>query len=268
MPFARINDVVLHYRLSGDPSRQKVIAFANSLGTDFRIWDDLVTAFSGDYACLQYDKRGHGLSDAPPPPYVMTDHIGDLEGLLDHLGIEDVIVCGDSVGGMIAQGLAGARPDQVQGLVLCDTGHKIGAEALWNDRIRAVETRGIAAIAEAILERWFSEDYRQPDNAAFAGYRNMLIRTTIEGYAGTCAALRDADLTEVARRIACPALCIVGEHDGSTPPALVKAMADLIPGARYHEIAGAGHLPCIEQPEALVAVMRAFLADNGLSGTS
>lgn len=267
MPFARIGEVVLHYRLTGDPSRQKVIAFANSLGTDFRIWDDVVAGLSRDYACLQYDKRGHGLSDAPDAPYTMSALVGDLDGLLDHLGIEEAIVCGDSVGGMIAQGLAGTRPESVQALILCDTGHKIGTAPMWNDRIHAVESRGISAISDNILERWFSKAYRTGDSADFAGYRNMLIRTTIAGYVGTCSALRDADLTEVAKRIACPTLCIVGDQDGSTPPALVKSMAALIPDAQYHEVADAGHLPCIEQPAALEARIRQFLGNAGLAGS-
>ncbi|MBR7512634.1 hypothetical protein KC219_20965, partial [Mycobacterium tuberculosis] len=86
------------------------------------------------------------------------------------------------------------------------------------------------------------------------------------GYSGTCAALRDADFTEAAKRIAVPAICIVGDQDGSTPPDLVLELAKLIPRARYEVIRDAGHIPCVEQPETLVAVIRAFVDEFKLGG--
>jgi len=262
--FATINDIALHYQVIGAAGKP-VIVFANSLGTDFRIWRDVIVRLAGDFAILTYDKRGHGLSGIGKTPYTMDDHVGDLAGLLDHLAVKDTIVCGLSVGGLIAQGLYAARPELVRALILCDTAHKIGTAEMWDARIAAIEKDGIACIADAVLERWFTPDFRQSGNAAFAGYRNMLIRQPAEGYAGTCAAIRDADYTEVAKKIAAPTICIVGDQDGSTPPDVVLETAKLIPKARYEVIDGAGHIPCVEQPEALVSVIRAFI-DMVLNG--
>jgi 3-oxoadipate enol-lactonase len=92
----------------------------------------------------------------------------------------------------------------------------------------------------------------------------MLTRTPEAGYLGTCAAIRDADFTEAAKAITVPTLCLVGEEDGATPPALVRQLADLIPGARYEVIAGAGHLPCIERPARVAELIGAFATENGL----
>ncbi len=258
LQFARLNGVTLHYQLIGAPQGKPVIVFANSLGTDFRIWRDVIVRLAGDFAVVTYDKRGHGLSDIGTAPYRMDDHVGDLEALLDLLEIRSAIICGLSVGGMIAQGLYARRPDLVRALVLCDTGHRIGTEALWNGRIEAVESSGIASIADAILERWFTEKFRtgQPDD--LAGYRNMLCRTPVAGYVGTAAAIRDTDYTAQAAKIAVPTLCVVGEEDGATPPELVGELARLIPGARYQPIPACGHLPCIEQPVVLTDAIRAF----------
>src|SRR5690606_2277644 len=100
-------------------------------------------------------------------------------------------------------------------------------------------------------------------NAAFAGYRNMLIRQPVEGYVATCEAIRDADFTEAAGRIAVPAICIVGDQDGATPPDLVLSTAKLIPGCRYEVIKDAGHIPCVEQPEVLTETSRVFVAEIG-----
>ncbi|QRM53947.1 3-oxoadipate enol-lactonase [Sinorhizobium sp. BG8] len=259
MQFARINDITLHYQVIGGPADKPVIVFVNSLGTDFRIWRDVIVRLAGDYAILAYDKRGHGLSDIGRVPYAIEDHVNDLAALLDLHAIKGAIICGLSVGGLIAQGLSAARPDLVRALVLCDTAHKIGTAETWNARIAAVESGGLEPIADAIMERWFTPSFRRPENTAYAGYWNMLVRQPPVGYAATCAAIRDADFTAVARSIAVPTLCVVGDQDGSTPPDLVLSTAKLIPGARYEVIADAGHIPCVEQPEALTAVLRAFL---------
>jgi 3-oxoadipate enol-lactonase len=260
MAFARVNGVVIHHELRGKADGPTVV-FANSLGTDFRIWNAVTPALERDFRIVLYDKRGHGLSDAPPAPYAMTDHVNDLAALLDHLGIARTAVVGLSVGGMIAQGLAAMRPDLVSALVLCDTAHKIGTDELWNARIEAVTTKGIASLADAVMERWFTPAYRQPDNADYAGYVNMLVRQPAEGYAGTCAALRDADLTESTRALKLPTLLIVGDQDGSTPPDLVRSTAELISGSWLEIVRDAGHIPCVEQPEVTARLIKDFLKD-------
>lgn len=258
MAFARVNGVVIHHELRGRKDGPTVV-FSNSLGTDFRIWDGVTPALESDFRVVLYDKRGHGLSDAPPAPYAMTDHVNDLAALLSHLRIERTAVVGLSVGGLIAQGIAALRPDLVSALVLCDTAHKIGTDELWNARIDAVRTNGIASLADGIMERWFTPAYRRTDNADFAGYVNMLVRQAAEGYAGTCAALRDADLTESTRALKLPTLLLVGDQDGSTPPDLVRSTADLIAGSRLEVVKDAGHLPNIEQPETTSRLIADFL---------
>lgn len=259
MQFEKINGVTLHHQVIGASPGRPIIVFANSLGTDFRIWRDVIVRLAGDYGVVLYDKRGHGLSDIGDTPYSIDDHVDDLIGLLDHLRVSEVILCGLSVGGLIAQGVFHKRPDLVRAMILCDTAHKIGTADMWDARIRAIYEEGIDSIADMILERWFTAGYRRPDNAEFVGYRNMLIRTPREGYSATCAAIRDADFTEAAGQIDIPVMCVVGQEDGSTPPALVGELAKLIPGALYQEIPGAGHLPCIEQPVILTDAIKAFI---------
>lgn len=234
------------------------LVFINSLGTDFRIWGDVIDRL--DMPTLVYDKRGHGLSDIGATPYSIEDHVDDLLGLLDRLGIGRVVLCGLSVGGLIALGLAARRPDIVRGLVLCDTAHKIGTTDGWNQRIATVEKDGIGSIADAILKLWFTPAFHAGRSADLAGCRNMLSRQPAASYAATCAALRDADYTSAAKGISVPTLCVVGDQDGSTPPALVRSMADIVPGSRFEIIEGAGHIPCVEQPAALAGLLQGFLA--------
>ena len=241
MPFDRINDIALHHRADG-PDGAPAIVLINSLGTDCRIWDAVVPQLIERYRVIRYDKRGHGLSEVPPAPYRMADHSADLLGLLDHYGLDRALVVGLSIGGLIALGLAAGNEPRLAGLVMMDTAHRIGDAEGWNARIAAIETDGIGSIADQILSRWFTPSFRSPDNPAFTGYSSMLLHTPVEGYLGSCAALRDADHTETAKRLATPTLCLVGDQDGS----------------RFEIIEGAGHLPCIEQPEATARLVRGF----------
>src|SRR5690606_4706220 len=144
--FATVNDVILHHQLIGGPANRPVIVFSNSLGTDFRIWRDVIVRLAGDFPIVTYDKRGHGLSDLGQVPYSIDDHVQDLAALLDRLDVKNAVICGLSVGGMIAQGLAAKRPDLVRALVLCDTAHRIGTADMWNARIESIETKGIESL--------------------------------------------------------------------------------------------------------------------------
>jgi len=260
VPFVSVGGVTLHHRHIEAAGASRPIVFINSLGTDFRIWDGVVARLAGDMPVLVYDKRGHGLSDIGAGVRSIDDHVDDLIALIDHFGFDRVVLYGLSVGGMVAQGLHARRPELVEALVLSDTAHKIGTAESWNSRIATVERDGIAAIADGVLKTWFTPDFHARRAAELAGCRNMLTRQALPGYIGTCMAVRDADFTQTAPRIAVPTLCVVGEQDGSTPPALVRSLADLIPGARFEVIGNAGHIPCVEQPAAVAGLIRGFVA--------
>ncbi len=263
MAFARVNGIVLHHQILGQHDGPSLV-FINSLGSDFRIWQAVVPTFTNRFRVVLYDKRGHGLSDAPPAPYTIDDHTDDLLALLDHLKIEKAALVGLSVGGMIAQRMSVRVPDRVQTIALCCTAAKIGTSELWAQRISAVENGGIEPITDNVLERWFTPLFRETHRDEVAGWRNMLVRTPAHGYAGTCAAIRDADLRPDAGRIKAPTLCVAGDQDGSTPAEVVKGTADLIPGARFALIDGAGHIPCIEKPGVLSKLIHQHLQEAGL----
>ncbi len=259
--FSTINNLTLHYTLKGNATGETLI-FINSLGSDWRIWDKVAQPFLATHRVLRYDKRGHGLSEAPPAPYTMRDHATDLLGLMDALGIAHATLIGISVGGMIAQELALWQPERIRALVLCDTGARIGSLQSWNDRIAAVTVHGVEVIADLVLARWFTPALAA---ATRAGWRNMLARTPAAGYAGTCAALRDCDQTEFVSKISQPTLVLCGDSDTSTSPELNRDLAERIPNAEFALIANAAHLPCIEQPASVIAHIQAFLCRIDLS---
>ena len=269
MQFASLDGVTIHHQVIGAPEGRPNLVFANSLGTDFRIWRDVIVRLAGQVAIVTYDLRGHGLSDIgegdAAPPYAMADHVGDLANLLDHLGAERSVIVGLSVGGAIAQGLAVERPDLVSGLVLAGTAARFQDDDYWNTRIAAVEKGGLPAFAPAVIERWFGADYRSRAGAALEGWRNMVARQPQAGYLGTCLALRDFDGRAAAGEIAQPAIAIAGGNDLSCPPADMIALAKSMPDCRFEEIRASGHILPVEQPEMFAEIVLAFLADADLA---
>jgi 3-oxoadipate enol-lactonase len=263
MAFADIGGAVLHYELLGDPEASRVLVFSNSLGTDFRIWLPVFDELDDDLAILLYDTRGHGLSGLGKQPSTIEDHAQDVIDLCAYLDISKAVICGLSVGGLIAQGIWKLKPSLVEGLIFSDTAHKIGTADIWNSRIAAVEAGGIAALSGATLERWFTPEFHKKRATDLAGYRLMLERQSVAGYNGLCAAIRDADFSDVVPTISVPTLCLVGDQDGSTPPEIVRETANLIPGASFEIIKGCGHIPCVEQPEAFSRLLSRFLARLG-----
>jgi len=247
----------MHYRIDG-PADGPVVVFANSLGTDLRLWDQLIAEMP-EVRAIRFDKRGHGLSDEGGD-FGVEDLAEDAVALIEHLGVGPVVFVGLSIGGMIAQTLAALRPDLVRAAVLSNTAVRMGTKESWAERIAAVQSTGIGAIADIIMQRWFAPVFRaRPELAA---WRNMVLRTSAIGYVGACRALASADLTAATSGLSLPVAVIAGDQDGSSTAELVKATADLIPGAAFHVIPDAGHLPCVEQPAAFAAILRDFLREN------
>lgn len=245
----------MHYRTDG---KGPAVLFANSLGTDLRLWDAVLPLLPGLRA-IRFDKRGHGLS-ARGPQDGIAGYAADAAALIEAVAGGPVVFVGLSIGGMIGQALAQSRPDLVRALVLSNTAAKMGTPLAWRTRIDAVRSGGVAAIGDAVMERWFAPAFRATPDLAL--WRNMLVRTDVEGYAAACEAIADADLTADTARLDLPVLAIAGDRDEASPPELVQGTAALIAGAAFHVIPGAGHLPCVETPATWAALVAPFLRDH------
>lgn len=250
-PFGKI-----HLQADG-PVGAPAVVFAGSLGTDLRLWDGVLPLLPQGLRYIRYDKRGHGLSDVDPGSRDLADHVNDAIALITQYARGPVIFVGLSIGGLIAQGVAQARPDLLRAVVLSNTAARLGTAQSWADRIAAVRAGGCAAIADAVMPRWFGPDFLA--SPALPLWRNMLARTSSDGYIAACHALAGADLRAQTASLTLPALVIAGALDGASPPELVRETADLIAGATYHCIPNAAHLPCVETAEDWVALVAPFI---------
>jgi 3-oxoadipate enol-lactonase len=253
-----LGNTTLHYHAQLENPAAQTLVFINSLGTDFRLWDGVVAALKGRFNTVRHDKAGHGLSSTMRPTMTIKDYAADVEHLLQNLKCTNIVLCGISVGGLIAQHLMLNSSLDIRGAVLSNTGLKIGNDDMWNARITSIENQGLDAIADGVMERWFSDGFRSAQPEQLATYRAMMSRTFQPGYIACCEAIRDHagfDHGNTTRRL--PTLCLGGSVDGSTPPVVVKAVAEHV-SAKYIEFEGVGHLPCIEQPERFAEIVTAF----------
>lgn len=231
------------------------VIFANSLGTDLRMWAEV----AADLPCraIRFDKRGHGLSASPKTGWTVQDLAADVLALMDHLTLPSAILAGCSVGGMIAQATAIAAPSRVAALVLSNSAARMGTPEAWATRIAALQSGGFDAIVDGVMDRWFPASFRNtPD---FLPWRTLFLHNDTAGYIETCRALAAADLRAEVAQITCPTLFLTGTEDLGTPPALIFETAALIAGARVEVIEGAGHIPAIDAPTQTTTLIRQFL---------
>ena len=152
-------------------------------------------------------------------------------------------------------------PERLKAVVIANAGAGYGTEARaqWQQRIATVESQGIDAVADATMERWFSNGFRADKAAAVARWRRRMVSTPVAGYLGTCHAVMNHDTTARLSRITLPTLVMASSADVSTPPSQCKAVADAIAGAQWALIEDAAHLSVLEQPAAFEAAITAFL---------
>jgi 3-oxoadipate enol-lactonase len=236
-----------------------VLVFSNSLGTDFTMWDPQVAALEPRFRILRYDTRGHGQSAVTPADYSIEQLGRDVLGLLDALGIDRVHFCGLSMGGMIGMWLGIHAPQRLHRLVLSNTAARIGTRETWNARIATVRKEGMKPVAAAVIERWFTPEFRVSFPEKVAHAQRMLENSPPEGYAACCAAIRDMDQREALAQIKAPTLVIYGGRDPVTPASDAHFLKDRILGAVEVELPAA-HLSNVEQADAFTEAAIYFLS--------
>ena len=254
------NGIVMNYELSG-PEDAPVVVLSHSLGSNLSMWDFQLSALEPHYRVLRYDTRGHGGSQATPGAYSLDILGDDALALLDALGFEQVHWVGLSLGGMIGQNVVLRQPDRFLSLALCDTMAQIPAEAqsIWQERISIARNKGLEALADPTMERWFTAPYRAEDPAALKLIRQYFLSTSIDGYIGCSEAIRQLDYLDQLGAITISTLIIVGEQDTGTPVAAAQAMHERIEGSQLKIIPNAAHLSNVEQPEAFNRILLGFL---------
>jgi 3-oxoadipate enol-lactonase len=257
MPEIDADGCPIHFEVEG-PERAPVLMLSNSLGTTLHMWDEQVVPFTQHFRLVRYDRRGHGKSGAPKGPYSI-DRLGrDVLAVLDGLGLAKVSWCGLSMGGMLGQWLGANAPGRIERMVITNTSSYFPDKNSWNERLKLVEEKGVAAFASTNMTRWFTKGFLERAPQKVAPIEAMFAATPLEGYLGCGAAVRDMDQRPLLPKIAAPTLVIAGKYDGATTPEANRYIADHIPGAKF-ALLEAAHLSNVEQSEAYTKAVLDFL---------
>lgn len=258
MAFAERDGTRLFYTLDG-PDSAPVLMLSNSLGTTHLMWEPQLAAFSAKFRVLRYDRRGHGQSSSPPAPYSIEDLGKDALAIMDAAGASKVHSCGLSMGGMTGLWLASHHPDRIEKLVVCSASTFMPPPELWNGRIKTAQDKGIEVLAAPTMQRWFTAGFIKSQQDKVAFIRGQFLETTVEGFAGCAAAMRDMDQRETVKTITAPTLVIVGADDQGTTPAEAGIIVNRVPNARGVILKGS-HIINVEAPEAFTQEVMEFLA--------
>jgi len=258
---AAIDGVAIEYDVRGEgPALLLLHAFPLGLF----MWDAQVEALCATHRVVRFDARGFGGTAAGEGPLTMERIADDGALLLDHLDIEKAVVGGCSMGGYAAFAFVRRHPQRLAGLVLQDT--RAGADTAEARANRAtlaakVLNEGASAAVEAFLPKLVGETTHRERPDLVSGLRERILAATPQGIANALHGLAArADSRETLPSIAAPTLVLVGAEDVLTPPSEAATMAAAIPRARLDVIPGAGHLANLENPAAVNAALRAFLA--------
>ncbi|MFO7837902.1 MAG: 3-oxoadipate enol-lactonase [Desulfosalsimonadaceae bacterium] len=254
-------EIFLKYEIDGPPEAP-VIACSHCLAGSSGIWDAQVIALREKYRVLTFDTRGHGGSSAPEGPYTMEMLAADVLDLFDILGIRHAHFMGISMGGMIGQTLALRHPECVSSLILCDTACKVPRDVgpIWDERIRAVEGKGMEAVVDGTLERWLSPDFQTHSPTTTERIREIIFSTPVPGFIGCCHAIKNFDVADRISEISVPALIMVGENDPGTPVESARQIHENMQNAELAVLPQAYHLSNIEAADAFNKRLLAFMA--------
>jgi 3-oxoadipate enol-lactonase len=207
------------------------VVLCGSLGTTPEIWKGQLAALAGRDVVLCDHPRERSIEVCAR----------DVLGMVDAERFDFV---GVSLGGAIGMRLALDVPKRIERLVLSCTSARFATPEFWEARAATVRSDGVEAIADAVVERWFT-----PDFADVRRYRDMLVATPAETYARCCEALRDWDARGTLGEIRAATLVVAGAEDPATPVADLQAIADEIPGAELVILDRARHLANVERAE-------------------
>ena len=255
--FIELNGVRHHYVSKGEGPP---IVLLHGLGGSLHIWYGVIENLALHHHVVALDLRGHGRSEGQGGPLSIRQWADDVDALLTALELPAVTLVGHSLGSLVAQQLAVARPEAVDNLVL------LGGISYFEPPMKdAYEQRAKRAEAEgldALVDDWLPGALAPRTSAKLpqlAGLlRDLFLRNDPNAYARACRALAKAPSLN-REGIGQPTLLLVGDHDRSTPIAMTEELHRDIPVSLVRVIAGASHWAALEQPDAIAAAILEFL---------
>ncbi|MEJ5056047.1 alpha/beta fold hydrolase [Sphingobacterium sp. MYb382] len=261
----RIGDVSLSYHIKKAATQpEKTIIFLHGFPFNKNMWRQQLSALPDNCTGIALDIRGHGNSTSGHGFFSIDVFAKDLRAFVKHLNLDNIVICGLSMGGYIALRCYQLFPERIAGIVLCATQSKADDDAGKQkrfDSIQAVLSHGRRPFAIGFVEKVFAPASLQKESEAIALIKSSIRRNSINSICATLLALAArTDTSVVLPEIKCPALVIRGKEDRIVSLADMQYLAKEIPGSRFVEMDDCGHLPNLEAPEVFNSLLHDFLA--------
>ncbi|QMV15683.1 alpha/beta fold hydrolase [Vibrio spartinae] len=255
--FIKCNHLIMHVDLQG-PADAPVLVLLHSLGTNLHIWDAQFLTLTQSYRVLRLDMRGHGLSEVGHTPFLIEDLAKDVLSIADYFGVEVFSVAGVSIGGLIAQHIADTTPERLRSMLLIDTYLAPSSKLIWVAMADNIRKQGLEPLISEIFSRWVTPEFS--DTPSAIGMKQMLCRTSAEGYA-QCAEALSQIVPKQPMNTKVPALVIVGEKDIVATPAAAQEMASARRG-KLIVLSDAAHIPLFEKSDDILEKMLNFFVED------
>lgn len=256
---------LLNYQVSG-PEGEPWVTFIPGIGNDATFWACQAGRLASCCRVLVFDPWGHAGSPPPPENCQFADIVDGVVQLWDHLGIKRSSLVGLGFGGSTALALALKYPQRVESLVACCCRGRQpeNRRAFWEDRLTQARVAGLAELADVTVDRWLSEAFRAERPEVDRCLREMIKRTSVEGYCAYVQAFIEMNLDAQLEQIGVPSLLIAAEHDhGGGPVGDMQKMSERMPDARLAVVSDSGHICNHERPEEVALLLEEFLALGG-----
>lgn len=263
--YFEVNGLRIHYLEWGARGRQPLILL-HGIARVAHTFDHLASHFAERYHVIAVDLRGHGDSGWDPQgAYLVEDYVKDVAALIEHLGLRDIVLWGNSTGGRVAQVLAGTQPERVSAVIVEDVGPE-RPSAIANRRADRMsrEQNGWASIDElttqaatdnprtpaSVLSAFVRHGSKQREDGRIVWKRDPAI---LNGFVPT-------ELWSSVRTIEAPIIYILGGASTIVPAQTQEELKRALPHAQIVSMPGLGHYPSDEKPEEFVAIVERFLA--------
>jgi 3-oxoadipate enol-lactonase len=249
-----VNGAQIAYTRKGS---RKHLVLVHGYPLDHTIWDEVVPMLANDFDVILPDLRGFGESDVIEEPYKITDMAADIAGLLDQIGIEKTAIAGHSMGGYISLAFARAYPDRVLGLGLVASQAPADPPERAQGRYEAaaeILKTGVEPVAESMPAKL------TPDERVQAFVRSLIAAQPPAALAGALKAMAERDdSTSILSGFMFPVVLVHGAADELIPVQRAHEIKAAIPHATLMELSGVGHMPMMENPEAIVTALKKLL---------
>jgi len=254
----RCDGIEIRFRVDGDGAP---VTLVHGVGSNLESWDRVAERLTPEFKVIRMDLRGLGRSGRVAGKLSLDDYVADVGAVLDAAGIRRTDLVGSSLGGMVAQGFAVTHPKRVHRLALISTvaGRTPEERRTLAERARKIRDQGIASVAAAAEERWFTDGFRRAHPGKVTARLKQLLANDHQSYAEAYRVFAESDVGDQVHGIAHRTLVVTGDNDIGSSPRMARFMHRRIADSKLVILPELKHSLLVEAPDKIADLLLDFL---------